>query len=161
MERKGGDDDIIEEEVEKVQSSKITINGNKDILERESDDESILIKREIASHSLYSQLVHSHLDCLKLCYLGKMENIVVDSTALPNRPILFASHQSELDHFMEAYCMTLKKVKERIEEPQQESMAFIDQMYSQLGDLLIDFPSSSIHHQELEKQVKRNGSKKK
>ncbi|KAL7114459.1 hypothetical protein ACP275_04G122300 [Erythranthe tilingii] len=156
MERKGGDD-IIEEEVEKVQSSKITINGNKDILERESID---LIKREIASHSLYSQLLHSHLDCLKLCYLGKMENIVVDQTANPSRPILFASHQSELDQFMEAYCMTLKKVKERMEEPQQESMAFIDQMYSQLGDLLIDFPSSSIH-QELEKQVKRNGSKKK
>ncbi|KAL7152739.1 hypothetical protein ABFS83_04G118500 [Erythranthe nasuta] len=159
MERKGGEDI---EEVEKVQSSNITINGNKDILERESDDdESIILKREIASHSLYSQLVHSHLDCLKLCYLGKMENIVVDSTAPPSRPILFASHQSELDQFMEAYCMTLKKVKERMEEPQQESMAFIDQMYSQLGDLLIDFPSSSIHQKELEKQVKRNGSKKK
>lgn len=40
----------------------------------------------------------------------------------------------------EAYCRTLKKVKEVIQEPQQESMEFINHMYSQLQDLLRDFP---------------------
>lgn len=43
----------------------------------------------------------------------------------------------------EAYCVTLNQLKEAMEEPQQESMAFINLMYSQLDDLLLDIPSTS------------------
>ncbi|XP_041997487.1 homeobox protein knotted-1-like 1 [Salvia splendens] len=129
MERKQGGE-------EGVQNSKITING---------DDENLsLLKREIACHSLFSLMVESHLNCLKLC-LGKMENNAINnpSASLPNQHAnLFTADQSELDKFMEAYCVTLKKLKEEMEEPQQESMEFINIMYSQLDDLLLDTPSS-------------------
>ena len=51
MERKQGGE-------ERVQNSKITING---------DDENLsLLKREIACHSLFSLMVESHLNCLKV-----------------------------------------------------------------------------------------------
>ncbi|KAJ1438672.1 hypothetical protein SESBI_02937 [Sesbania bispinosa] len=43
--------------------------------------------------------------------------------------------QSELDLFMEAYCLALSKLKEAMEEPQQKSMAFINNMHSQLREL--------------------------
>lgn len=39
-------------------------------------------------------------------------------------------------NMQEAYCVTLKKLKEEMEEPQQESLAFINHMYSQLDELL-------------------------
>ncbi|KAL8474493.1 hypothetical protein ACS0TY_031088 [Phlomoides rotata] len=130
MERKQG---FQEERV--LQSTNISINGN--------DDGSLdMVKKEISCHSLYGLLVDSHLDCLKLC-LGNDEDVITTPTALPNQyPNFYAAHQSELDQFMEAYCVTLKKLKEVIEEPQQESMTFINLMYSQLDDLLLDLPSS-------------------
>ncbi|KAG6675990.1 hypothetical protein I3842_15G131900 [Carya illinoinensis] len=45
--------------------------------------------------------------------------------------------RSELDHFMEAYCLALRKLKEAMEEPQQTSMAFINDMHSQLQELMM------------------------
>ncbi|GER54178.1 homeobox protein knotted-1-like 1 [Striga asiatica] len=132
------------EEGKKVESSRVSVNG---------DDEGNLsvLKREIACHSLYGHLVDSHLDCLKLCLGEKMENIEdvifnpISAPQLNHSPNLSTADQSELDQFMEAYCALLKKVKEVIEEPQQESMAFINYVYSQLEDLLhSDAPSSSL-----------------
>lgn len=35
----------------------------------------------------------------------------------------------------EAYCLALNKLKEAMEEPQQNSMAFINSMHSQLREL--------------------------
>jgi len=35
----------------------------------------------------------------------------------------------------EAYCLALSKLKEAIKEPQQNSMAFINNMHSQLREL--------------------------
>lgn len=35
----------------------------------------------------------------------------------------------------EAYCNTLKKLKEAMEEPQKESMEFVNYMHSQLKEL--------------------------
>ncbi|KAI9174231.1 hypothetical protein LWI28_014302 [Acer negundo] len=51
------------------------------------------------------------------------------------RPSTSIDTQSELDHFMEAYCKALSKLKEAMEEPQQETVAFINDMHSQLRDL--------------------------
>ncbi|TXG50935.1 hypothetical protein EZV62_023459 [Acer yangbiense] len=48
--------------------------------------------------------------------------------------------QSELDHFMDAYCKALSKLKEAMEEPQQETVAFINDMHSQLRDLTTSNP---------------------
>ncbi|XP_051119587.1 protein KNATM [Andrographis paniculata] len=141
MERKAGSC----EEEEIGQSSRISINGNHD--DHYEDDN---IKKEISSHSLFGLLVKSHLDCLKLC-LGNMEKINDDdddddddptAPVLPGHLGLITAGRSELDQFMEAYCTTLRKVKEVIREPQQESMEFINHMYSQLQDLLQDLPSS-------------------
>ncbi|KAK6127783.1 hypothetical protein DH2020_038492 [Rehmannia glutinosa] len=131
------------EEEERGQSSRVTINGNIDEKE-DDDDEGLLsvLKKEIACHSLYGHLVESHLECLKMCLGHNMENIgnVIDPTTFVNNPNLLRANQSELDQFMEAYCMALNKVKEVIEEPQQESMAFINDMYSQLEELLMENP---------------------
>ncbi|XP_057767619.1 homeobox protein knotted-1-like 1 [Salvia miltiorrhiza] len=135
---------------EGLQNSNITINGDDNHHHHHhiDDDEDLsLLKREIACHSLYSLLVESHLNCLKLC-LGEMEtieNIAMNHpmTAIPNQHAkLFTADRSELGKFMEAYCETLKKLKEEMEEPQQESMEFINLMYSQLDELLLDIPSS-------------------
>ncbi|TQE09904.1 hypothetical protein C1H46_004482 [Malus baccata] len=42
---------------------------------------------------------------------------------------------SDLDHFMEAYCLALGKLKAAMEEPQQKSTEFITNMQLQLEDL--------------------------
>ncbi|KAL0290377.1 UNVERIFIED_CONTAM: hypothetical protein Scaly_2673000 [Sesamum calycinum] len=132
-----------EKVVQQTSTNNITTNGDDDDECGNFEEEECLnlLKREIASHSLYALLLQSHLDCLKLCLGNVVENVdcnVVDQTTFkPNHPNLFTSdHQSELDQFMEAYCKTLKKVKEVMEEAQQESMAFINYMYSQLEELL-------------------------
>ncbi|KAJ6387374.1 hypothetical protein OIU78_017151 [Salix suchowensis] len=44
-------------------------------------------------------------------------------------------NQPELDSFMEAYCFALSKLKEAMEEPQQETAAFISSMHLQLKEL--------------------------
>ncbi|TQD72644.1 hypothetical protein C1H46_041829 [Malus baccata] len=44
--------------------------------------------------------------------------------------------QSDLDHFMEAYCLALGKLKAAMEEPQQKSMAFISHMQLQLEEII-------------------------
>lgn len=38
-------------------------------------------------------------------------------------------------YIQEAYCLALSKLKEAMEEPQQKSMAFINNMHSQLREL--------------------------
>lgn len=40
----------------------------------------------------------------------------------------------------EAYCSVLSKLREAVEEPQQETMAFIDDMHSQLEDMITTPP---------------------
>ncbi|CAA3017562.1 homeobox knotted-1-like 1 [Olea europaea subsp. europaea] len=130
--------------------SKGNINSKKEVEEycikkedeisADEDEDSILIKRTIACHALYPILVESHLNCLKLC-LGDNEDIdhsVADDTKLNSS----VANRPDLDQFMEAYCMTLNRLKEAIKEPQQESMAFIESMHSQLKELMED-PSSS------------------
>ncbi|KAH7529244.1 hypothetical protein FEM48_Zijuj05G0164000 [Ziziphus jujuba var. spinosa] len=58
-------------------------------------------------------------------------------------PNIATVRQPELDHFMEAYCFALGKLKEAIEEPQQKSMAFINNMHLQLSELTKTCPAES------------------
>jgi Zn-dependent protease with chaperone function len=46
----------------------------------------------------------------------------------------------------EAYCLALRKLKEAMEEPQQKSMAFINNMHSQLKELTSTHPVPADHH---------------
>ncbi|KAF9671276.1 hypothetical protein SADUNF_Sadunf12G0030500 [Salix dunnii] len=54
--------------------------------------------------------------------------------------------QPELDSFMEAYCFALSKLKEAMEEPQQETAAFINSMHLQLKELTRTHSKSTSEH---------------
>ncbi|KAL5070962.1 hypothetical protein RYX36_021849 [Vicia faba] len=105
--------------------------------EKENDEEAI--KKIIASHPLFEVLIESHINCLKVGSEDagefdikpdawkKLVNTKSKETTSPNT--------SEIDHFMEAYCMALDKLKELIEEPTKEANAFINSAYIQLKEL--------------------------
>ncbi|CAE5957506.1 unnamed protein product [Arabidopsis arenosa] len=44
---------------------------------------------------------------------------------------------SELDQFMEAYCSTLRELKEAMEKPLIETHRFVDAVYTQLNDIVM------------------------
>ncbi|KAJ7970247.1 Homeobox protein knotted-1-like 1 [Quillaja saponaria] len=114
------------------QRKKYTDQENKE--EEQEDDETL--KKRISSHPLYQQLVEAHLECLEVGGLEKINrNQRIDEKQPINKSSLGMFSQSDLDLFMEAYCLALGKLKEAIEEPQQESMDFIDNMHSQLKEL--------------------------
>ncbi|KAJ4710108.1 Homeobox protein knotted-1-like 1 [Melia azedarach] len=102
--------------------------------QEEEDDGEEILKRRISSHPLYGQLIETHLNCLKVG-LGEIGEVAEnlnqpDLNLLPKIPT-----SSELDRFMEAYCFTLKKLKEALEEPLKETSSFIEEMYIQLKEL--------------------------
>ncbi|KAE8726570.1 Frataxin-like protein [Hibiscus syriacus] len=112
----------------------------------DSDDVELL-KTRISSHPLYGRLVQNHLNCLKV---GGIDNSGTSSKGNQRQTELYNSsnnikknpcsssmhlNQSDLDLFMEGYCWALAKLKEAMEEPQLETIAFINGMHSQLRDL--------------------------
>ncbi|XP_054785844.1 protein KNATM-like [Prosopis cineraria] len=114
--------------------------------EEERDHE--ILKTRISNHPLYDLLVQQHLNCLKVSDISNLEK-VKKKKAMKKQNLGLCSH-SELDHFMEAYCMALGKLKEAMEEPQIESLDFINNMHSQLRDLTaltLSSSSPSSHHQ--------------
>ncbi|XP_042479366.1 homeobox protein knotted-1-like 12 isoform X2 [Macadamia integrifolia] len=97
------------------------------------DDE--VLKRRISCHPLYGLLTETHLDCLKAS-MGDIEGLPRNSQNQANDKINTSMPScSELDHFMEMYCVALSDLKEAIKEPVQETTAFIDAMYFQLMEL--------------------------
>ncbi|KAK7407703.1 hypothetical protein VNO78_09723 [Psophocarpus tetragonolobus] len=106
------------------------------VVEKENED---VLKKIISTHPLYEVLIQTHINCLKVGFAGteefdatsdawkKLINSKSKATPCPNT--------SELDHFMEAYCMALRKLKEAIEEPTKETNAFIRATYLQLSEL--------------------------
>ncbi|KAK4375780.1 hypothetical protein RND71_006457 [Anisodus tanguticus] len=129
-----------------------------DAVEEDNEEE---LKRKISCHSLYDLLVETHLDCLKVCLgITEIEKIekaeaklsnykkpaishTMDQAKLNNKfSSLTMDQPAELDNFMEAYCATLSKLKEAMEEPHLESIKFINHMYSQLSELM-ELPSSA------------------
>ncbi|XVF50415.1 hypothetical protein PTKIN_Ptkin04bG0098000 [Pterospermum kingtungense] len=106
--------------------------------EEEEDDDDKLLKTRISSHPLYGRLVENHLNCLKVGSItdsGRNSKPNQRKADHYNNPYSTMLNQSELDLFMEAYCSALCKLKEAMEEPQQETIAFINAMHSQLRDL--------------------------
>ncbi|OWM82981.1 homeobox protein knotted-1-like 1 [Punica granatum] len=105
----------------------------------ESADKDVL-KRRISTHPLFGELVRIHLDCLKVGVVGeargdhyRMRNQqhIIEYNKSSRRML----HHSDLDQFMEAYCVALSKLRDAMEEPQHESMAFISSMHSQLQEM--------------------------
>ncbi|KAK9925713.1 hypothetical protein M0R45_022983 [Rubus argutus] len=104
------------------------------------DDDDETLKTRISAHPLYGLLVETHLDCLKVGVFGdddQEENVdtLRDYMKLPDNHKPSNLGESELDHFMEAYCLALRKLKEAMEEPHQKSMSFITNMHLQLKEL--------------------------
>ncbi|KAE8709652.1 NAD-dependent dihydropyrimidine dehydrogenase subunit PreA-like [Hibiscus syriacus] len=130
--------------------------------EGEDSDDIELLKRRISSHPLYGRLVENHLDCLKVGGIGnggrnskgnQRQAEPYDSSNNMNKNTCSNSMQlngkSELDLFMEGYCSVLSKLKEAMEEPQLESIAFINGMHSQLRDLARSNPLSPDQEAEM------------
>ncbi|OIW03616.1 hypothetical protein TanjilG_06125 [Lupinus angustifolius] len=109
-------------------------------LEQEQEGEqenNEILKRRISSHPLYGLLVETHLECLKVGDISNLDSVLKIDHEMQSmkKQNLGMFSQTELDLFMEAYCMALGQLKEAIEEPQKKSMAFINNMHSQLREL--------------------------
>ncbi|XP_019465357.1 PREDICTED: homeobox protein knotted-1-like 2, partial [Lupinus angustifolius] len=103
----------------------------------QEEENNEILERRISSHPLYGLLVETHLECLKV---GDISNL--DSELKMNHQMqamkkqnLGMFTQSQLDRFMEAYCLALSQLKEAMEELQKKSMTFINNMHSQLREL--------------------------
>ncbi|WVZ13622.1 hypothetical protein V8G54_011188 [Vigna mungo] len=104
--------------------------------DEEEEENNEILKRRISSHPLYELLVKAHLDCLKVGDISNLEReLKIDQMQATEKQNLGMFSQSELDLFMEAYCLALGKLKEAMVEPQQKSMAFINNMHSQLREI--------------------------
>ncbi|CAL5186699.1 unnamed protein product [Lathyrus oleraceus] len=125
------DDDVKYKEEEQEQQQQSGVHEHADHVEENSE----ILKRRISNHPLYEFLVEAHLDCLKVGDISNLEIEKKDKKKAMKKQNLDMLSQSELDLFMEAYCLALNKLKEAMEEPQQNSMAFINNMHSQLREL--------------------------
>ncbi|XP_052186129.1 homeobox protein knotted-1-like 2 [Diospyros lotus] len=107
--------------------------------EEEEEEDKETLKKRISSHPLYALLIDIHINCLKVG-LGDDVGGVHDATPTVNQTkneLNPTTADSDLDEFMEVYCKALSKLKEEMEEPLQESEAFIDAMYVQLRELAV------------------------
>ncbi|XP_057996169.1 homeobox protein knotted-1-like 2 [Hevea brasiliensis] len=112
------------------------------------EEEAEALKKRISSHPLYELLVQTHKDCLKVGSIDEADqshNIMKQKLAAGAMPSSSLLTQTDLDHFMEAYCLALTKLKEAMEEPQHETVAFINSMHMQLRELTTTYPETSDH----------------
>ncbi|KAJ4915806.1 hypothetical protein Rs2_01356 [Raphanus sativus] len=117
---------------------------------KEEEEESEILKKRISTHPLYGLLLHSHLSCLKVCsgdfdspeIMNTADDLTLTKLSLHSDSSLESTSSSELDQFMEAYCLTLRELKEAMEKPLIETHRFMDAVYNQLNDIVL---SSSPH----------------
>ncbi|XP_012087619.2 homeobox protein knotted-1-like 1 [Jatropha curcas] len=108
-------------------------------------EEAETLKKRISSHPLYGLLVQTHMDCLKVGSIGDIDQSdPMKKKQAVKKPSSSSLSQPELDHFMEAYCLALSKLKEAMEEPQHETVAFINNMHVQLRELTTTFPDQTF-----------------
>ncbi|OIW20153.1 hypothetical protein TanjilG_02133 [Lupinus angustifolius] len=105
--------------------------------QEEEEENNEILKKRISNHPLYGLMVETHLECLKVGDISNLDTALKIDHQMQtmNKQNLGMFSHSELDLFMEAYCMALGQLKVAMEEPQQKSMAFINNMHSQLRDL--------------------------
>ncbi|XP_065848610.1 homeobox protein knotted-1-like 6 [Euphorbia lathyris] len=129
----------------------------KQVLVQEEEEEEVALQKRISSHPLYGFLVQAHIDCLKIGGIGdERENQSLKQKVPDEIGSSSSLKQSELDNFMEAYCLALRKLKEAMEESQHQTVAFINTMHLQLRDLITPFSSSSSDSAE-ERDNNQNG----
>ncbi|XP_010496507.1 PREDICTED: protein KNATM-like [Camelina sativa] len=115
---------------------------NQNIKEEEAEEE--ILKKRISSHPLYGLLLHSHLNCLKVCsgdfdspeIMNTADDLSLTKLSL-HSDISTEASSSELDQFMEAYCSSLRELKEAMEKPLMETHRFVDAVYNQLNDIVM------------------------
>ncbi|XP_026457450.1 homeobox protein knotted-1-like 1 isoform X2 [Papaver somniferum] len=106
------------------------------------------IKAKIASHPLYPSLVHAFLQCRKVgappetCSLIDKVSIQQQQqrafiTTGDNYHDPTASPDSELDQFMELYCLVLRNYKDELSKPFKEATTFLTDIERQLSTLLL------------------------
>ncbi|XP_019465316.1 PREDICTED: homeobox protein knotted-1-like 1, partial [Lupinus angustifolius] len=103
----------------------------------QEEENNEILERRISSHPLCGLLVETHLECLKVGDISNLDSelkINHQMQAMKKQNLEMFS-QSQLDLFMEAYCLALSQLKEAMEELQKKSMAFINNMHSQLREL--------------------------
>ncbi|XP_030509270.2 homeobox protein knotted-1-like 1 [Cannabis sativa] len=105
----------------------------------DDDDEknNILMKKMISEHPLFELLIHTHFNCLKvgLSEIDGEAAVKANINTSYNNSCQSTTNSPDLDKFMEAYCMALRKLKEAMEEPVKDATSFISTIYSQLSDL--------------------------
>ncbi|KAH7511559.1 hypothetical protein FEM48_ZijujUnG0003600 [Ziziphus jujuba var. spinosa] len=117
-------------------------SGRNSVADTGEEDKQVL-KRMISEHPLFGMLIETHINCLKVG-LGEVED-QVGITSSPhqysNTNLLDAAtiipNSSDLDKFMEAYCIALNKLKEAMEKPVKETTSFIKDMYAELKGLTV------------------------
>ncbi|KAI9091331.1 hypothetical protein K1719_028142 [Acacia pycnantha] len=118
--------------------------GEKKLIREEEEEDHEVLKKMISSHPLYGLLIESHFNCLKvgLGEFGEDDQFdITDAAACKQKAnsvktaTTTTPSSTELDHFMEAYCMALSSLKEAIEEPTKETRAFINSMHVELKEL--------------------------
>ncbi|PSR88108.1 Homeobox protein knotted-1-like [Actinidia chinensis var. chinensis] len=105
----------------------------------EEDEE--MLKKRITGHPLYGLLLHTHLNCLKvgLGDIGEFDiTIALDEADNHNKLNATNARSSDLDEFMEFYCMALSKLKEAMEKPLKETETFVDAVHLQLSELSVE-----------------------
>ncbi|AEE29221.1 hypothetical protein AtNW77_Chr1g0016281 [Arabidopsis thaliana] len=136
--------DVKKDENSILENMKQEINHS---LKEEAQEEEEILKKRISSHPLYGLLLHSHLNCLKVCS-GDFDSPEIMNTADDLALSKLSLHpdssseatSSELDQFMEAYCSTLRELKEAMEKPLTETHRFVDAVYTQLNDIVMSSP---------------------
>ncbi|XP_048229513.1 protein KNATM [Ricinus communis] len=136
-------------EVKSTENEKHCKNGSSRAAKEEEEEEEKEIQKRILGHPLYSLLVETHIDCLKVG-LGEIANVDPKQQANvePQSP---KKGSSDLSLFMdcmafgsklfiflgkqEAYCVALNKLKEAMEESLQETAKFIKAMHNQLAEI--------------------------
>ncbi|CAL9215023.1 unnamed protein product [Arabidopsis halleri] len=134
--------DVKKEENSFLENMKQEINQN--IKEEAEEEKEEILKKRISSHPLYGLLLHSHLNCLKVCsgdfdspeIMNTADDLAISKLSLHPDSSSEAT-SSELDQFMEAYCSTLRELKEAMEKPLIETHRFVDAVYTQLNDIVM------------------------
>ncbi|KAF8095118.1 hypothetical protein N665_0341s0042 [Sinapis alba] len=132
-------------EVKKDENS--FLENMKQDIDQITKEETEILKKRISSHPLYEFLLQSHLSCLKVCSgdfdLPEIMSMAdyLDLTKLsPNSDSSLEATSSELDEFMEAYCSTLGELKVAMEKPLIEAHRFVDEVHTQLNDIVLSSP---------------------
>ncbi|CAH8252346.1 unnamed protein product [Arabidopsis lyrata] len=134
--------DVKIDENSSLENMKQEINQN--IKEEAEEEKEEILKKRISSHPLYGLLLHSHLNCLKVCsgdfdspeIMNTADDLAISKLSLHPDSSSEAT-SSELDQFMEAYCSTLRELKQAMEKPLIETHRFVDAVYTQLNDIVM------------------------